>query len=278
MSETPNQWGISNTRTAEIFDTMAAVYEVWAEPLSARLAKAALERTSVTAGDRVLDIGAGTGALTLQAAALGARVTSIDLSPAMVGRLTQRLAPYPESKALVMDGRALTFEGSTFDAAFSILAITLFPDWGAGLDEAVRVVRPGGRVAIVHWASPYGSDIFGIFSRAFGKLPLPAELTDAPQITALRTADELKAALEARECEVIDVERLDAPGPLPAPESFMDTLDPMYRAFPPYRSLDEHMRGELRILLAEEARRWIREDLPAGRTAKAHLATARRKR
>ena len=56
----------------------------------------------------------------------------------------------------------------------------------------------------------------------------------------------------------------------------MDTLDPIFRALPTYRSLDEHLRGELRILLAEEARRWIKEDVPAGRTAKAHVAIARR--
>ena len=99
---------------------------------------------------------------------------------------------------------------------------------------------------------------------------------DAPRITALMSAHELRAALEARECEVMDVERLDAPGPLPTPESFMDTLDPIYRNHPTYRSLDEHLRGELRILLAQEARRWIKEDVPAGRTAKAHLAIARR--
>ena len=51
---------------------------------------------------------------------------------------------------------------------------------------------------------------------------------------------------------------------------------PFTAGFPTYRSLDEHLRGELRILLAEEARRWIKEDVPAGRTAKAHLAIARR--
>jgi hypothetical protein len=87
---------------------------------------------------------------------------------------------------------------------------------------------------------------------------------------------ELRAALEDRKCEVMEVERLDAPSPLPTPESFMDTPDPIYRSLPTYRSLDEHLRGELRILLAEEARRWIKEDVPAGRTAKAHLAIARR--
>jgi ubiquinone/menaquinone biosynthesis C-methylase UbiE len=269
MNETPN------ARTAEFFDAMVATYETWAEPLSARLARAALKRTSVKAGDRVLDIGAGTGALALQAAALGARVTAIDISSAMIARLTQRLAPYPECRALVMDGQALTFEEGTFDAAFSILSTTLFADWSVALDEAVRVVRPGGWIGIVHWASPQGSDIFTIFSRALKKLAFPTDSPDAPKLTEI-SAHELRGALEDRKCEVMEAELLDALGPLPTPENFMDTLDPFYRIHPTYRSLDERLRGELRILLAEETRRWIKEDVPAGRTAKAHLAIARR--
>ena len=56
----------------------------------------------------------------------------------------------------------------------------------------------------------------------------------------------------------------------------MEMLDPIYSNFPPYRLLDEAMRGELRVLLAQEARRWIEQDVPAGRTAKVHLALARR--
>jgi len=140
----------------------------------------------------------------------------------------------------------------------------------------VQVVRPGGWIGIVHWASPYGPDTSTILLRALKKLPLPARSPDTPKLTALMSAHELRAALEARECEVVQVELLDAPSPLPAPESFMDTLDPFHRASPAYRSLDDHLRGKLRILLAEEACRWIREDVPAGRTAKAHLAIARR--
>ena len=93
----------------------------------------------------------------------------------------------------------------------------------------MRVVRQGGWIGIVHWANPEGADIFSILSRALKKLPLPTGSPDAPKLTALMSARELRAALEARECEVVDVERLDAPSPLPAPESFMDTLDPIYR-------------------------------------------------
>jgi ubiquinone/menaquinone biosynthesis C-methylase UbiE len=270
MNETPN------TCTADLFDAMVAAYETWAEPLSARLAQIALEKTSVRAGDSVLDIGAGTGALAHQGAALGARITAIDLSSAMVARLTRRLAPYPECKALVMNGQALTFEDGTFDAAFSILSTTLFSNWSAGLDEAVRVVRPDGWLGIVHWANPEGADIFTVLSRALKRLRLPTNSPDSPKLTALMSAHELRVALEARRCKVKEIERLDAPSPLPPPESFMDTLDPIYRIFPTYRSLDEHVRGELRILLAEEARRWMKEDAPAGRTAKAHLAIVRR--
>ena len=270
MNEAPN------IRMAELYNAMVGAYETWAEPLSARLAQVALRRTTVSAGDCVLDIGAGTGALAHQAAALGARVTAIDLSPAMVARLTQRLAPYPECKALVMDGQALTFEDGTFDAAFSILSTTLFPKWSEGLDEAVRVVRPGGWLGIVHWANPEGADIFIILSCALKKLPLPTGSPDAPKLTTLMSAHELRAGPEARGCEVKEVKRLDAPSPLPPPERFMDTLDPIYSSFPTYRLLDEAMRGELRVLLAQESRRWVEQDVPAGRTAKVHLALAQR--
>ena len=162
------------------------------------------------------------------------------------------------------------------DAAFCVLSTTLFPKWSAGLDEAVRVVQPGGWLGIVHWANPESADIFTILSRALKRLSLPTGSPDAPKLTTLISAYELRAVLEARGCEVKEVERLDAPSPLPPPEGFMDALGPIYSSLPTFSLLNEHLRGELRVLLAEEARRWIKEDVPAGRTAKAHLAVARR--
>src|SRR4029077_11096593 len=128
---------------------MVGAYETWAEPLSARLSQGTLGRTAGSAGDCVLDIGPGTGALSLQAAALGACVTAIDLSSAMVARLNQRLAPYPECRALMMYGQALTFEDTLSTPPFLSYRPPCFPLGDAGLDEAVRVVRPGGWIGIV---------------------------------------------------------------------------------------------------------------------------------
>jgi hypothetical protein len=51
MNETPN------TLTAESFDAMVDAYEIWAEPLTPRLAQVALKRTSLRSGDCVLDVG-----------------------------------------------------------------------------------------------------------------------------------------------------------------------------------------------------------------------------
>jgi len=107
-------------------------------------------------------------------------------------------------------------------------------------------------------------------------LSIPAGSPDAPKLTTLTSALELTAALEARGCELKEVERLNAPSRLPSPERFMDALDPIYSGLPTCRLLDEAMRGELRFLLEQEARRLVEHDVPAGRTAKVHLALARR--
>lgn len=185
----------ANDRAAELFDAVAATDETWAEPLSPRLAEVVHDRTSVRARDDVLDIDAGTGALAHQAAALGARVTAIDLSSAVVARLAQRLAPYSECRALVMDGQALAFEDSTFDTAFSILSTILFPAWDAELDDAVRLVWPGGSIGIVHWANPEGADVFSILSRALTKLPRQTGSPDPPELAALMSVHEIRVRL-----------------------------------------------------------------------------------
>jgi ubiquinone/menaquinone biosynthesis C-methylase UbiE len=89
----------------DIWTDAVASYEAFAEPLTRQFARIALNMAGcVQRGERILDVAAGTGALTLEAAADGARVLGTDFSAGMVQRLSARcakgarqrlLAPYP---------------------------------------------------------------------------------------------------------------------------------------------------------------------------------------
>jgi ubiquinone/menaquinone biosynthesis C-methylase UbiE len=134
---------------ASHWDTAAEHYERTAHPFTVRFAEAALELVVLTSDDRVLDIAAGTGALTLSAARTGARVLATDFSPGMVARI--EAAKIPNVDARVMDGQALTLEDGSFDAVFSIFGLIMFPYWRKGLAEMARVTRPGGYGVVATW-------------------------------------------------------------------------------------------------------------------------------
>jgi ubiquinone/menaquinone biosynthesis C-methylase UbiE len=136
--ENPDHW-----------DAAALHYEQTAHPFTARYAEAALARVSLNPESRVLDVAAGTGALALLAARTGAQVVATDFSSGMIARIAARNVP--NVVARVMDGQALALEDASFDAAFSIFGVIMFPDWRKGLAEMARVTRPGGHGAIATW-------------------------------------------------------------------------------------------------------------------------------
>jgi SAM-dependent methyltransferase len=91
------------------------------------------------AGERILDLGCGDGALTAKLAATGAHVVGVDGSPDMV-----RAARARGLDAHVADGQALAFDGE-FDAVFTNAALHWMPDGAAVIDGVFRALKPGGR-------------------------------------------------------------------------------------------------------------------------------------
>ena len=130
----------------------AAEYDTWFEPITSQFAVDAAALLEIGAGDRVLDVAAGTGAFTLAAAAAGATVLATDFAQGMVDLLSAKLvAGAVDATVERMDGQALELDGDRFDAAGSLFGLMFFPDMLAGVREMARVVRPGGRVLVGVW-------------------------------------------------------------------------------------------------------------------------------
>lgn len=140
----------------DAWDDHVSLYEEVFEPLSLSFAQAAAERLEPVSGTRILDVAAGAGGGALALARRGAAVTAVDASPGMVARMRRRAEALGlPLDARVMDGMRLDFPGGAFDGALSVFGVILFPDAVRGLEEMRRVVRPGGRIAVVTWTQPH---------------------------------------------------------------------------------------------------------------------------
>jgi demethylmenaquinone methyltransferase/2-methoxy-6-polyprenyl-1,4-benzoquinol methylase len=139
-----------------MFDRIAPVYDVMNRVMTAgldvrwrRLAAAA----AVRPGDRVLDAACGTGDLAIADLKAGAgKVTGLDFSAAMLARARKK-APLEWVQG---DMLALPFADETFDAATVGFGVRNVADLELALRELRRVLRPGGRLAILEITQPRG--------------------------------------------------------------------------------------------------------------------------
>lgn len=159
---------IGPDQEAQGWDAVTPAYETTFEPFARLFAEEMLARHRPQAASRVLDVGAGPGILTVQAAQCGADVLAIDFSPGMVGRLRRRLADahVANARAEVMDGQYLKIGDATFDYAYSNFALIFFPDIERGLAEMHRVLKAGGRAAVTSWGAPERVDVLRVLMRA----------------------------------------------------------------------------------------------------------------
>jgi ubiquinone/menaquinone biosynthesis C-methylase UbiE len=136
------------------------------------------EAVPVYAGDRLLDVGTASGNTALSAARRRAKVTAIDLVPALLERARQRASA--EGLAVDFqegDAMALAFPDASFDVVMSTFGAIFAPDPGRTAAEMARVCRPGGKIALAAW-TPEG--MLGKLFRLLARYA-PAQLAlDAP--------------------------------------------------------------------------------------------------
>ena len=136
MTQTEQSW--------QWYDDNADVYEEM-DPATLEFGRQLLDYADPAPGVRLLDVGAGRGAIARAALVRGCLVTAVDAAPGMVSRLR---ADFPTMTVSLMDAHRLDFSDACFDVVTAGFVIDVLSDPAAALAEVRRVLRPGGVFAL----------------------------------------------------------------------------------------------------------------------------------
>jgi SAM-dependent methyltransferase len=236
-------------------------------------ATALCDACAVSAGQEVLDVGAGNGNFTVACAREGASVVASDISPGMIelGRARTEEEGF-DVEWVEADVEALPFEDARFDCAGSVFAAFFAPRPEVAAAELFRVVRPGNTVGLTAW-TPDGffGGLQAVVQRYVAipdEFPLPQEWGD--EETARARLDGLAGHVE--------VERHVLPLTADSPEAYAEEFAATAPTFAAARErLEEGEVEQLQRDLAELAREWGGGDGPISIDAEYLVIVARKR-
>lgn len=160
-----------------IWNQISQLYETEIDRRFAPVVEAVIGRASLRSGERVLDLGTGTGAVAARAAvAVGATgsVVGVDISPEMLAQARRTTARAGLENAEFTEGRAeeIPAASATFDIVLASLSLMYVIDRAAAAREIARVLRPGGRLVAAVWAGAASCDIV-LFQQTAGSFAPP---------------------------------------------------------------------------------------------------------
>jgi SAM-dependent methyltransferase len=163
----------------EAWSSFAPV-EAMTTPPAAKLVKFA----HIAAGQRVLDIGCGTGVVAVTAARQGAKASGLDLTPELLERARQNAAIAKVNVDFTEgDAEALPYPDASFDVVLSQFGHMFAPRPAVAVKEMLRVLKPGGRIAFSTWPPEhFVAKTFELMTRY---LPPPPPGSDLPAPPAL---------------------------------------------------------------------------------------------
>ena len=169
-------------------------------------------------GERVLDVGCGTGETSLLAAdAVGpsGSVVGVDISAPMLGLARERAGARPNVSFRLEDASSARFE-APFDVVLSRFGVMFFADPVAAFASLARALAPGGRIVFVCWQDLAKNDFMTVPMRAAAPfLPPPAPVDPlAPGPGAFAAKDRVEAILGAAGLVDVALEPRDLPMPL----------------------------------------------------------------
>jgi phosphatidylethanolamine/phosphatidyl-N-methylethanolamine N-methyltransferase len=147
---------VENDFVERVYEKLAGVYDLTFGPTLHPGRVQALQRMAVQDGDRILEVGVGTG-INAGLYPRTCHVVGIDFSASMLEKARERLKRkgVTNMRLLQMDAQDLKFEDDTFDIVYAPYLISVVPDPIKVAREMRRVCRPGGRIIFLnHFLSP----------------------------------------------------------------------------------------------------------------------------
>ena len=197
-----------NAFEAEGWERRVDAYDGFFTPITGRLFDPLLDAVGVVPGTRLLDVATGPGHLPARAAERGAVPVGVDVADAMVTRAREL---YPTLEFHRGDAEELPFADAEFDAVTANFLLPHLARPERAMAELVRVLAPGGRLALATWDVPSRARLFGFFLEAFSEVGAapPSDLPAGPDV--FRFADDasftdLLATAGLRDVEVSPID------------------------------------------------------------------------
>lgn len=140
--------GVNFDRAADYYDATRGLPDRVSQAITDVLA------TELEGRDRCLEVGVGTGRIALPLAERGVQLIGADIADAMMRRLVANAGGRPPFPLVLADAAVLPFASAAFDAVLASHVLHLIPGWPAVVDEARRVVRPGGVLLVDFGGGP----------------------------------------------------------------------------------------------------------------------------
>ncbi len=250
------------------WDKYSAGWRKWDEVLMTSMrpvSEGLIESLHLNGHEHILDVASGTGepGLSLSSFLPQGRVTGSDLSEKMVeiANDNARILDIANYQSVVCDASKMPFEDDYFDHLLSRFGIMFFPDMQSGLREMIRVVKPGGRLAIAVWADPALNPFITILAKTVReKLDLPKPSDKAPGIFRCAQSGFLKQMLKDQGLHNVTESNISGEATFDTPihywDVFSDVAGPVMQAL---NSAPQQTIDEVKESVLKQAEKYIRD-------------------